>query len=79
VAVALDMDRGTLEFFIDGVATGVAFRFPRAEEEEPEPLFPCVWFGRQADTAAFCPPSKTVIEAVSSAAAAPGFGEDANH
>jgi hypothetical protein len=69
VAVALDMDQGTLEFFVDGVATGVAFRFPRAEGEEPEPLFPCIWFGRPGDSAVFCPPSKGVIEAVSTSAA----------
>ena len=49
LAARLDLRRGELEFFVESVSMGVAFRFCPARH--PAPLYPVVVFSMEGDTA----------------------------
>lgn len=49
LAARLDLERGELEFYVEGVAMGVAFRFCPARH--PAPLFPVAVFSAEMDVA----------------------------
>ncbi|XQJ27496.1 hypothetical protein NXY56_003496 [Leishmania guyanensis] len=49
LAARLDLERGELEFYVEGVSMGVAFRFFPARH--PAPLFPVVVFSADRDAA----------------------------
>ncbi|KAG5502762.1 hypothetical protein JKF63_04529 [Porcisia hertigi] len=49
LAARLDLERGCLEFYVDGVSMGIAFRFVPALH--PAPLFPVVLFSADMDVA----------------------------